>query len=180
MQDTGIHKNKFSFWLSSLPAGSKGEFNEIILFTPEEIQVATGLDHSALILFALLAGDDYESGGLKGCGQVTAHQLARSGLGTSVVEQVQEPAVWRDHVQSHPPCGLPRRMCSLLTQMPTDFPSGRVLDWYNHPVTSYSNSNNTEYLHNWRMVEEPYIKELAQLCGDSLGWLGAVGSSKPL
>ncbi|KAF8057456.1 PIN domain-like protein [Lyophyllum atratum] len=71
------------FW--RLPGSS--DFDRILVYTADSIQHSDGvrLSRGGLLLFALLAGGDYDPG-IGGCGCMTARALAACGFGDSLLE----------------------------------------------------------------------------------------------
>ncbi|CAK4032620.1 unnamed protein product [Lecanosticta acicola] len=91
-------------------------------------------DADSFVLFALLAGGDYDKTGLRGCGPSAAKVLSRRefGIATSL-----------RHVDKH---GLPAWRDSLVTtsqqrvrkavEVPSDFPNFKALEGYRNPAVS--------------------------------------------
>lgn len=91
------------------------------------------LNPDGLVLFAVLAGGDYDTAGLKGCGPSTAHRLSRSNVGLSQAlrnsSQADLPA-WRMLLQ--------QTMIQLRIgiYVPPDFPAWKPLNYYRNPTVS--------------------------------------------
>ncbi|EKM76246.1 hypothetical protein AGABI1DRAFT_9336, partial [Agaricus bisporus var. burnettii JB137-S8] len=112
----------------------------------EDIQLSRG----GLILIGLLSGGDYEEG-LRKCGMVTAHSLARCGFGDTLFEAAnklsQEELVdflhtWREELRQELKTNskgyLKNRQIALSKSVPDTFPNIDVLLSYAQPITSES------------------------------------------
>ncbi|KAL9058433.1 MAG: hypothetical protein Q9162_001728 [Coniocarpon cinnabarinum] len=121
-----------------------------------DVLAQTGLDRNGLILFALL------SGGLNGCGPLTAVKAARQGLGTGLSGAYLpfELDVWRAELQQF----LSSRARANVN-VPLDFPSKIALRNYRDPIVSSDEELAGFYEkphHRWgRPVDEDQLSLLA-------------------
>ena len=140
------------------------------------------LTRGGMILIGLLSGGDYQQGGLNRCGIVTAHGLARCGLGDSLYQAAinltreQLPAFlsnWRNELrhelrtdsQGH----IGRKQPSLAKSVPDDFPDIGILLSYTNPITSETMGRATSNLKlTWD--KEPDLGELAATCEFNFEW----------
>ena len=91
------------------------------VYRAEEIKHQYGLDQDGFVLFALLAGGDYETKGLPNCGSKTAMKLAQDGLGRSLRgASALDIHMWRAQLQY-----ALRGKC----EVPPDFPNIRALNY---------------------------------------------------
>ena len=106
------------------------------VFRAEKIRREVGLDRDGFVLFALLAGGDYEVKGLPGCGPKTAMKLAKEGLGRGL--RGATPATiyaWREQLRS--------ALRGKSIEVPMEFPNMRAFKYYTEPKVS-----TPEQLHN--------------------------------
>lgn len=99
------------------------------------------------MLIAMLAGGDYKSSGLPGCGPKIALIAVRSSLGKSLcnAKSQEDCHEWRTRVL------VPFfKMKKVHIDVPSDFPSFKVLQWYNKPkiLTDTAVVNNPELQQN--------------------------------
>ncbi|KAH7915223.1 hypothetical protein BJ138DRAFT_1055368 [Hygrophoropsis aurantiaca] len=135
----------------ALNADGKASKHHAMIYTAEEIRrhPEVGLTRGGFIMFALLAGGDYDSG-IPNIGKTTAHALARCGFGDQLldifhrrVSQDIRPALsrWRDsintelHTNSQ---GLLRNTYPALS-LPSGFPNMQLLENYANPICSGRN-----------------------------------------
>ncbi|TKA30119.1 hypothetical protein B0A50_02838 [Salinomyces thailandicus] len=94
------------------------------------------LDQDSFVLFAMLAGGDYNPQGLKGCGPKTAQKAARReyGVAGKIREAHTQPQrhlpTWRQALH------LTLRLCGSNTEVPPDFPALKALGNYLNPNVS--------------------------------------------
>jgi Holliday junction resolvase YEN1 len=88
------------------------------------------LRREGCVLFAMLAGGDYNATGLSRCGAETALKAAQSGLGMSlcIAKSQDECNKWRERTL------LPYfKKENVRIPVPNNFPSFKILEWYNNP-----------------------------------------------
>nr|GAT49008.1 predicted protein [Mycena chlorophos] len=125
----------------------KSSFNGI-LYSAHDIEQMLGLGADDLVLFALLAGGDYNTG-LNGCGPKFATGLARAGFGRSLADGVRGKTrteiegflpTWcnavRQELATNASGFLPFAKPQLAESWPSAFPSIDILDLYLHPSVS--------------------------------------------
>ncbi|KAK7012767.1 PIN domain-like protein [Favolaschia claudopus] len=151
-----------------------------ILTTP-----SIGLTRGGLLVFALLAGGDYDPG-CPGCGVKTAHAIARGPLGDALWHAASRSPVptaeFRDFLVQWKlnlceefrldPHGYLGRTYKSIAQVISDtpnFPSAKVIFAYVHPVTSYSRNHNLPRHQTWD-VAKPDVAGLAGFCQQQFGW----------
>jgi Holliday junction resolvase YEN1 len=88
------------------------------------------LKREGCVLFAMLAGGDYDTAGLSGCGAMTALEVAKSGLGLSLCKATNQDEChrWREHVLKP---FFKRK--NIQIAVPAKFPSFTTLRKYNAP-----------------------------------------------
>jgi hypothetical protein len=148
------------------------------LYTLEAIQHKLALTLGGLLLFALLAGGDYDKG-VPGCGRVMAVGLAKCGYGDQLLNAInsnedfgifaprlrdQICAELREDLQGQ----LGARHPSLANKFPDDFPKREIIDLYIKPVISDS-FNKTVLASDWK-TRGPCIAKITQFCYENLGW----------
>lgn len=139
------------------------------------------LSLGGLLLIALMAGGDY-SEGLDGCGETTAHALAKCGFGDTLraaVATLNEDSLldfklnWlgevRRELQTNSQGFLPSRKPQLAASMSSSFLNHDILQFYVFPLTSFLPSQKAPDLPAW-MPNEPNIVRLASFCTSHLGW----------
>jgi Holliday junction resolvase YEN1 len=95
-----------------------------------DLQQKQRLRREGCVLFAMLAGGDYNLIGLARCGAATALKAAQSGLGIRLCDAKSQDDCnrWRERVL------VPYfRNTKVQIVVPADFPSFKVLQWYNKP-----------------------------------------------
>jgi Holliday junction resolvase YEN1 len=110
-----------------------------------DLQQKQRLRREGCVLFAMLAGGDYNLSGLARCGAATALKAAQSGLGIRLCDAKSQDDCnrWRERV-------LVPYFQNTKAQIvvPADFPSFKVLQWYNKPkVLAESVLRNNPQLH---------------------------------
>ena len=133
-----------------------------------------------LLLFALLTGGDYAAG-LEGCGELTAHGLAKCGFGDNLLtalntldeENLTEFLVaWvagiRDELVSNSQGFLPSRRPGLAATIPPEFPPLNIIKFYIQPETSKSFPSSL----GWKPCQIR-INKLASFGAQYLGWTDA-------
>ncbi|KAF2111403.1 hypothetical protein BDV96DRAFT_582094 [Lophiotrema nucula] len=98
-----------------------------------DIQQAHGFDRDGLVLFAMLAGGDYDTTGLERCGPVLALQAVKQGLGQSLCRCVtkRDCLAWREELVS-----WLQTQRSYHGHVPFDYPDIKILNKYNKPNVS--------------------------------------------
>ena len=172
------HPKIFSF-KCSIPKKNKTTYNdEMALYTLEAIQHKLALSLGGLLLFALLAGGDYDKG-TPGCGRVVAAGLAKCGYGDQLLDAInsnedfdmfaprlrdQIRAELREDFQGQ----LGTRHPSLASQFPDNFPKREIMNLYTKPVISNS-CDKPVLTSDWK-TRGPSIAKITQFCYDKLGW----------
>ncbi|KAF8054722.1 PIN domain-like protein [Lyophyllum atratum] len=166
-----------------LPGSS--DFDRILVYTADSIQHSDGvrLSRGGLLLFALLAGGDYDPG-IGGCGCMTARALAACGFGDSLLEAATSMSGmglqdwlhgWRLNLkyelQSNSQGHLKHRSPEISRKITADFPKLDVLYAYLHPLTSWSpeSANSIPNAADWKSCE-PSIGRITAFCAQRLGW----------
>lgn len=119
-------------------SGAKSQ-THVKLFHAGDIKTQYGLDQEGFVLFALLAGGDYATEGLPGCGPKTAMKFAKQGLGQHLGGKQNSKAemqVWRAQLKD-----ALKGKC----EVPPTFPNMRALKYYTTPTIS-----NSEQIRNLR------------------------------
>jgi Holliday junction resolvase YEN1 len=138
------------------------------------------LTRGGLILIALLAGGDYDSG-VPGIGAVIAYGLARCGFGDTLIDAARDQDQtgfrnfldgWRQDLRLELSTNarglLGRRYDRLVPHITDTFPSLVILKHYLHPITSGSNANERSAAP-WR-PREPALRLITSFCTEHLGW----------
>ncbi|KAF8236457.1 hypothetical protein L208DRAFT_1526369 [Tricholoma matsutake] len=138
------------------------------------------LTQGSLILIALLAGGNYDSG-VPGIGAVIAYGLARCGFGDTLIDATRDQDQtgfqnfldgWQQdlHLElSTNARGLLGCHYDRLVPNITDtFPSPVILKHYLHPITSGSNANERSAAPWW--LCEPALRLITSFCTEHLGW----------
>jgi Holliday junction resolvase YEN1 len=144
------------------------------------------LTQGGLILIALLAGGDYDSG-VSGIGTVIAHGLARCGFGDTLIDAARtqrdydlQPFLkhWRHDLRLELSTNsrgfLGRRYGKLAPYITDNFPSLVMLKRYLHPITTRSSPPASGQIHpphtvTWR-PREPTLRSITAFCMKYLGW----------
>ncbi|KAK0449863.1 hypothetical protein EV421DRAFT_2032073 [Armillaria borealis] len=143
--------------------------HHVNIYTADAVEKEIGLTTGGMILFALLAGGDYDDG-VNQCGPALSHGLARAGYGDSLLQAFRRrndqdirPFLrqWREDVNREINTNsrgfLPRRQASFA--LPVDFPNLDVLNAYANPVCHSSHEHLTDR-------GEMSIRHLAAFCED--------------
>ncbi|KAK6987782.1 PIN domain-like protein, partial [Favolaschia claudopus] len=130
---------------------------------------SVGLTRGGLLLFALLAGGDYDPG-CPGCGAKTAHAIARGSLGDALLHAA---------LQNPHPHGLLGRKYKSISQTiaDSDFPHADVIFSYVHPVTSYSPRHILPPHRTWSLAT-PDVQKIAQFCQLRFSWEASTVAAK--
>ena len=133
-----------------------------------------------LLLFALLTGSDYAAG-LEGCGELTAHGLAKCGFGDALLtalntldeENLTEFLVaWVagicDELVSNSQGFLPSCQPGLASTIPPEFPPLNIIKFYIQPEMSEAFPSTL----GWKPCES-HINKLASFGAQYLGWTNA-------
>ncbi|KAI7659101.1 hypothetical protein KC322_g17696 [Hortaea werneckii] len=126
------------------------------IYRAETILKECDLDRDSLVLFAMLAGRDYDPQGLRGCGPKTAAKASRSELGIGgkardIHRYPQQMVLWRqalDHAL---------RLAGSNVEIPTSFPNQKALGNYLHP-----NISPPEVLDNLRALRQGWDQKIDQ------------------
>ena len=114
-------------------SGSERVKDYIRVYEASVLQDEYGLDVDGLVLFAVLAGGDYDTTGLKDCGSRTAHRLAKPHIGLAKALANTSEAMlpsWRAMLQD--------KLLQLhkAIEVPQGFPMWRALNYYRNPTVS--------------------------------------------
>ncbi|KAG6906738.1 hypothetical protein DXG01_012318 [Tephrocybe rancida] len=147
-------------------------------YRASSIKSVVKLTHGGLVLFALLTGGDYDTGGVKGCGSTTALALARRGFGDTLVnaKETLPPSKfsdflidWRTEVKLELENNMVgSRLPSVAIGIGANFPDREILDFYTAPATSW-NSNSFVDASEW-VPRDPVISTIAGFCIQHFGW----------
>jgi hypothetical protein len=163
--------------------------DEVTIYTSDAIEHVdtVALTPGGLLLIALMAGGDYDSG-ISGCGVPTAHGLAKCGFGDDLLTAANLTlpddntfqlflGTWRAQMclelstNSH---GFPHH-CSmaLVPKLNSAFPDIKVLDLYLNPTTSWSKGLGSHVRDtiapSWK-PREPIIHEITMFCRQHFEW----------
>lgn len=120
----------------------------------EKILADHGLDSDSLVLFALLAGGDYNQKGLSGCGPQTTKLVAdrKTGL-ASELRRITKPQLpqWRARLHEA------LRSMGKTVEVPASFPDFKVLHNYREPTVSTD-----EQMHNLRGLRQGWDRPIDQ------------------
>ena len=136
------------------------------------------LTRGGLLLIALLAGGDYNSG-VSGIGAVIAYGLARCGFGDTLIDAARNQDQhgfrifldgWRRDLRLELSTNsrglLGRRYDRLVPHITDTFPSPVILQRYLHPITSGSNEQSSAL---WK-PREPALSSITTFCIEHLRW----------
>ncbi|KAF9014428.1 PIN domain-like protein, partial [Hymenopellis radicata] len=129
----------------------KEQFPSLTIYSQNRITEELGMSIGGLLLFALLAGGDYDEVGLKGCGGAIAAGLARTSLGDDLREAFYTLScadftvfcqAWRTtlglELTTNTSGMLPSRFPHLASKIPDTFPDYTVVQLYAAPVITES------------------------------------------
>lgn len=108
--------------------------DSIRVYHATTIREQLGLDADSLVLFALLAGGDYELAGLKGCGVQIARRIARVEVGLArelAIARKEDLPIWRMRLRE-----VLRAHGRGAVEVPESWPAWKVLEGYRHPAIS--------------------------------------------
>ncbi|KAF9037846.1 PIN domain-like protein, partial [Hymenopellis radicata] len=124
----------------------KEQFPSLTIYSRNRITEELGISSGGLLLFALLAGGDYDQSGLKGCGGAIAAGLACTSLGDDLREAVYKLSpvdfsvfcqAWRVELAyelaTNASGMLPSRCPGLAKKIPATFPNYAVVKLYAAP-----------------------------------------------
>ncbi|KAF8054913.1 PIN domain-like protein [Lyophyllum atratum] len=160
-------------------------FDRILLYDANSIEHSEGvkLTRGGLLLFALMAGGDYDPG-ISGCGPKTAHAMAKCGFGDALINaaMTMSGAVLQDflsswrkdlqhELQSNSLRWMDGRCISIARKITDEFPDLTVLDNYLNPLTSWSPqcTRKVPDTNEWRS-REPLIPLITAFCVRHFGW----------
>ncbi|EME85424.1 uncharacterized protein MYCFIDRAFT_206519 [Pseudocercospora fijiensis CIRAD86] len=107
-----------------------GCLGQVSIYEASTILPNLDLDADSLVLFAVLAGGDYNLTGLRGCGPMSAKRIAqtRHGLARKLVHCTEgELSGWRHELS------LVLRACNISLEIPYDFPNWKAVKNYRQP-----------------------------------------------
>ncbi|KAK7013550.1 hypothetical protein R3P38DRAFT_3206938 [Favolaschia claudopus] len=172
----------------------KTDGDNIAVYTLENLFItpSVGLTRGGWLLFALLAGGDYDPG-CSGCGVKTAHAIARGSLGDALLHAAsQNPvpttdvvvflAAWKHDLCQEfleDPHGLLGRKYKSISQTiaDSDFSHADVILSYVHPVTSYSPHHILPPHRTWSLAT-PDVQKIAQFCQLRFSWEASTVAAK--
>ncbi|RDB28015.1 Flap endonuclease GEN 1 [Hypsizygus marmoreus] len=161
------------------------ESDHVILYTADSIEYSNGvkLTRGGLLLFALLAGGDYDAG-IEGCGGNTARALAECSFGDELLDAATSLSgtnlqqflhAWRKRLQTelrYNSQGRLRCRNAGVAQKITDkFPDLAVMEKYVTPLTSWSSQQGCQIPNTagWG-AREPSISKITAFCLQRFGW----------
>lgn len=106
----------------------------IKVFTIDTIQRKHDMDAESFVLFALLAGGDYATEGLRGCGSQTAREVVKRqhGLAKEICHAQQgELPAWRERLSA-----VLKQQYHKNIEVPATFPDWKALGYYRDPAVS--------------------------------------------
>ena len=111
----------------------KKDWERICLYKAETLLPRFDFDTDSLVMFAVVAGGDYDDKGLPGCGPTTARKLVKRSLGLAQTLRHAEKehlGVWREMLSA----ALAGSNSTL--RVPPDFPDLKALNGYRNPAIS--------------------------------------------
>ncbi|KAF9474954.1 PIN domain-like protein [Pholiota conissans] len=164
--------------LRSVPHKDKQTADEIKVFTSDAVRDRLNLTYEGLVLFALLAGGDYDPTGVIGCGSQTSLGLAQCGFGERLIEarssgspflSILDISNWRAELKleiaTNSQKKLSRRQPQLATQVSDTFPDHQIMDLYTHPCVS-----SPEHLPSHWLIHQPSLCNLTNFCRERFDW----------
>ncbi|KAI6819332.1 hypothetical protein KC340_g13799 [Hortaea werneckii] len=126
------------------------------IYRAETILKECDLDRDSLVLFAMLAGGDYDTQGLRGCGPKTAAKASRTELGVAskardIHKYPQQVVLWRQALDRA------LRSSGSSVEIPTSFPNQKALGNYLYP-----NISPPEVLDNLRALRQGWDQKIDQ------------------
>ncbi|KAI7443729.1 hypothetical protein KC336_g1710 [Hortaea werneckii] len=126
------------------------------IYRAETILKECDLDRDSLVLFAMLAGGDYDTQGLRGCGPKTAAKASRIELGVAskardIHRYPQQVMLWRQALDSA------LKLSGSNVEIPTSFPNQKALGNYLYP-----NISPPEVLDNLRALRQGWDQKIDQ------------------
>ncbi|KAI7197557.1 hypothetical protein KC324_g4141 [Hortaea werneckii] len=126
------------------------------IYRAETILKECDLDRDSLVLFAMLAGGDYDTQGLRGCGPKTAAKASRTEFGVAskahdIHKYPEDVSRWRlllDHVL---------KLSGSIVELPASFPNQKALGNYLYP-----NISPPEVLDNLRALRSGWDQKIDQ------------------
>lgn len=118
---------------SNKKGGTKKDDDLVSIYHAEDIRLSHGIVREGFVVFAMLGGGDYNTGGLRDCGGKLASIAAnqKTGLDVSLCSASErELPLWRDRLVEF--LRAQRKSISV----PMDFPQFKTLKKYNHPLVS--------------------------------------------
>lgn len=139
------------------------------------------LNQGGLILYALLAGNDFDKG-VKGFGTVTALAVAQGGFGDTLItdcQQMGRHGYFRD-LKAKVSAKVANNTHKLLrsrepirakTLLASGFPSQSALDWFMNPPTSWSDRDLASTLDiNIQFPQAHRLSDITEFCLKHIGW----------
>ncbi|RMZ16521.1 hypothetical protein D0862_01200 [Hortaea werneckii] len=126
------------------------------IYRAETILRECDLDRESLVLFAMLAGGDYDTQGLRGCGPKTAAKASRTEFGIAskardIHKYPERVELWRQALERA------LRLSGSSVEIPTSFPNQKALGNYLHP-----NISPPEVLDNLRALRQGWDQKIDQ------------------
>ena len=150
-----------------------------LCFTSDNVRKVTGMTREKMILVAVLAGGDYDPGGLPGCGIKLATEIAHAGFAHQLIADEVDLDEWRTKLQTalktNSEGAFSRRHPKLA--IPPDFPSLQTLQYYTKPVVTASKEIMVRAADiDWNA--EIDLHALRAFTENHLGWAGLEGDLK--
>lgn len=124
------------------------------MYTAEAIAEKLDFDANSFLLFAVLAGGDYNTECLRGCGTKLARKIVRREFGVAAgTRHVQQAQLlkWRDKLESV------LQICGNKIKLPPNFPDFKALGHYRAP-----NVSTPEQLRNLRRLQHGWDRPIDQ------------------
>ncbi|KAF9056889.1 PIN domain-like protein [Rhodocollybia butyracea] len=151
----------------------------------DSLRLTTG----GLILYSLLAGNDFDAG-VQGFGPAKALAIAQCGFGNSLVEVMAgSPTQQQQYLEElrhkiiielkNNSQGILQRCYPSVAQtlLDSDFPSRSALDWFLKPPNSWSDPMHLPDTVTWR-PQGHNLPKIAQFCKNHIGWSATVALRK--
>ncbi|KAJ6601714.1 PIN domain-like protein, partial [Mycena vulgaris] len=160
----------------------KTDSKNVTIYSSEDLFImpSIGLTRGGILLIELLAGGDYHTVCIPGCGIKMAHAIARGNLGDILLQKALENptptptfleflGAWKialcDEFLTHPHGHLGRKykaISATISETPS-FSSIDVIFTYVHPITSWSKTHLPPDYHSWGLAQ-PNLTGIARFC----------------
>ncbi|KAJ7727525.1 PIN domain-like protein, partial [Mycena maculata] len=163
--------------------------DDCLVYRAESIESSgIQLSKGGLLFYVLLAGGDYNPGGVPGCGPAIAHALAKNSvnLGTQLLAILGTYTGakldtwldrWRDalclELQTNASGQLKKCYPKIVAEIPDTFPDISIARMYLEPISSWSPqfAGITPDSSLW-LPSEPSVPEISTFCRNNFGWNG--------